>query len=56
MDWLTIATLIARYGVPFVSSLIEKSEAKQPVTLAEWTALVSKIEKPFDSFVPPVTP
>jgi hypothetical protein len=44
--------LVLRYGIPFVSGLIERSQRKEEVTLAEWTALVAKIETPFDTLVP----
>lgn len=52
MEVGTIAMLVLRYGIPFVSGLLERAEKKEPVTLAEWTALVAKIETPFDQIVP----
>lgn len=56
MDPLTIAALVLRFGVPFVTGLIEKAEKKQLVSLEEWVALLAKIETPFDKLVPEVKP
>lgn len=44
--------LVLRYGIPFVSGLLERAEKKEPVTLAEWQGLVAKIQTPFDQIVP----
>jgi len=52
MDVGTIAMLVLRYGIPFVSGLLERAERKEPVTLTEWQGLVAKIETPFDTLVP----
>lgn len=52
MDVGTIAVLVLRYGIPFVSALIERAQRKEEVTLAEWQGLVAKINAPFDSLVP----
>ena len=52
MDIGTIAMLVLRYGVPFVTGLLERAERKEPVTLAEWQGLVAKIQIPFDQIVP----
>lgn len=54
MDPLMIAELILKVGVPFVAGLLEKIEKKEPVSLAEWNVLVTKIQVPFDSLVPEV--
>jgi len=52
LTWVTVAQLVARYGVPFVTGLFQKIENKDPVTAAEWGTLSAKIETPFDTLVP----
>lgn len=56
MDALTIATLVLRYGIPFVSGLIEKAHKKETVSTEEWAGLLLKVETPFDSLVPKAAP
>lgn len=48
MSWLTIATLIAQYGLPFVEHLIKNAENNTPVNPAEWATLKTKINTSFD--------
>lgn len=52
MDWLTIATLIARYGVPFVEKLISNAKTQAPVTDLEWANLMALIETPGEVLIP----
>lgn len=52
MDWAVIATLIARYGIPFVDQLIQNLQKQTPPTLEEWAQLKTKIDTSFDSLVP----
>jgi hypothetical protein len=52
MDWIALAGLIARYGLPFVEGLMENAANNKPVTLAEWQALKAKIEIPGEVLVP----
>ena len=52
MDWMVIAELIARYGVPFVEKLLANAQNKTPVTLAEWDALKVKIAIPGEVLIP----
>jgi hypothetical protein len=52
MEWSVIATLIAKYGIPFVDQLIQNLQKQTPPTLEEWTALKAKVETPFDELVP----
>jgi hypothetical protein len=52
MDWLMIAELIAKYGLPFVEKLIFNIENKVPVTTAEWDLLKAKIEIPGPVLIP----
>ena len=52
MDWLMIAELIARYGLPFVEKLIANAQNKVPVTMAEWELLKSKIEVSGETLIP----
>lgn len=42
MDWVTIATLIAQYGIPLAEELVSKWENKSPVTLSEFQSLKAK--------------
>ena len=39
MDWVTLATLLAQYGLPFVEDLISKIESGTKVTAADFAAL-----------------
>ena len=39
MEWVTIATLVAEYGIPFVEFLINKIQTKGQVTPEEWAQL-----------------
>lgn len=39
MEWVTIAALVAQYGIPFVEFLINKINTKGQVTLEEWAQL-----------------
>ena len=50
LTWLQIASLIAKYGLPFVEKLLSNAQNNVPVTAAEWDAL--KKCTPFDSLVP----
>jgi hypothetical protein len=52
LTWGTIATLVAKYGVPFVEQLLQNASNNKPVTMVEWAGLVAKIEVPFDVLVP----
>ena len=53
MDWMTIATLIAKYGLPFVDKLISNAANNTPVTPDEWQKQRALIETPFDALCPP---
>ena len=39
MNWITIAQLIAQYGIPFVENLWGKVSANSAPTQAEWDEL-----------------
>lgn len=52
MDWVTAATLIAKYGIPFFEKLMQNAETKTPVTPAEWQNLTALIETPGDVLIP----
>lgn len=52
MDWITIATLIARYGIPFVEKLMSNAQNKAPVTPQEWQALTVLIQTPGEVLIP----
>lgn len=52
MEWTVIATLVAKYGIPFVDQLITNMQKQTAPTLEEWTALKAKIDTSFDSLVP----
>lgn len=47
-----ILGLVFRYGVPFVSGLIEKAHRKEHVTPEEWVALLAKIEVSGETLIP----
>lgn len=53
MDPLVIMGLVFQYGLPFVSGLIEKAKKKEMVSIAEWDALLLKIETPGEELIPP---
>lgn len=50
LTWLEIASLIAKYGLPFVEKLLSNAQDNKPVTVEEWDALKKCI--PFDTLVP----
>ena len=52
MDWITIATLVARYGIPYVEKLIANAQNKVPVTPQEWQALTALIQTPGEVLIP----
>jgi len=52
MDWITIATLIARYGIPFVEKLMANAQNKTAVTPQEWQALTTLIQTPGEVLIP----
>lgn len=52
LDWVTLAALLARYGIPFVEKLMQNAETKTPVTPAEWQALSNLIETPGEILIP----
>lgn len=52
ISWSVLATLIAKYGIPFVDQLITNMQKQTPPTLDEWAALKTKIDTPFDDLVP----
>ncbi len=56
VTWSVIASLVLKYGVPFVDQLIQNLKNNNPVTLDEWNALKAKIDTPFDVLVPKVNP
>lgn len=39
MEWVTLAALVAQYGIPFVEFLINKINTKGEVTADEWAQL-----------------
>lgn len=39
MDWVTLASIIAQYGIPFAEFLIQKINTKGEVTPEEWDQL-----------------
>lgn len=39
MEWVTLASIIAQYGIPFAEFLINKIQTKGEVTPEEWTQL-----------------
>lgn len=39
MEWVTLAALIANYGIPFAEFLINKIQTKGEVTPEEWAQL-----------------
>ncbi len=53
MDWLTLATLIARYGIPWVEGIMENQANNKPVTMDEWKALKAKLAITGETLVPP---
>ena len=53
MDWMTLAALVAKYGIPFVERIIANAQNNKPVTLDEWNSLKTKIEIPGDVLIPP---
>ena len=53
MDWLTLATLIARYGIPWVEGIMENQANNKPVTMDEWKALKAKIAITGETLIPP---
>jgi hypothetical protein len=56
LTWAAVASLVVKYGVPFVEQLLTNAQKNTPVTLDEWTALKAKIDTPFDVLVPKVQP
>ena len=52
MTWEVIASLIFRYGVPFVEHLIQNSKNNTVVSLESWAALTAKIQTPGYELIP----
>jgi len=52
MEWITIATLVAKYGIPFVEHLIDNVQNNKPVTVAEWASLKAKLEVTGEQLIP----
>lgn len=52
LSWSIVATLIAKYGLPFVEQLVLNISTNQPVSPENWNALIAKINTPFNDLVP----
>lgn len=39
MEWITLASIVAQYGIPFAEFLIQKIQTKGEVTPEEWAQL-----------------
>ena len=50
LTWLQIASLVAKYGLPWVEKLINNAQNNTPVTPEEWASAKKLI--PFDTLVP----
>ena len=52
MDWMLVATLLLKYGEPFVEQLIENINNKTPVTPEEYAKLKEKLQITGDELIP----
>lgn len=52
MPWAVFVELILRYGLPFAETLLENAGKTDPVTPAEWAALMAKIEIRGEDLIP----
>lgn len=56
LSWSVIASLVLKFGVPFVDQLITNIQNNTTPTPEAWASLKAKIDTPFEVLVPKVGP